>query len=256
MEEQYLRVLDVPPDATEQQIKRAYRRLAKRYHPDRSTDPLDHERFLEITEAYRFLTEPEFTPPPRPAYAPDSFAEEYERRRQAARHFAQHQAEERLRQRLAATLSVNRILMVIISLVAFTEFIFIIDYQLPPQTIASEVISVSYNLPAMTGLHSRVYFSERNFSADYENISRVQPGDQATIAITPWLGTILWVEFGASDSYQVKPAYGVYQGYRFFITWILILCSVFALLPMRSDNKVVAGAVVLLFFAFQLGLLW
>ena len=55
---------------------------------------------------------------------------------------------------------------------------------------------------------------------------------------------------------QEQAAYSIYQGYRFFITWILILCLIFALLPMQSDNKVVAGATVLLFFVFQLGLLW
>ncbi|MGB3779391.1 MAG: DnaJ domain-containing protein [Tunicatimonas sp.] len=258
MREQYLRLLDLPLSASEKEIKQAYRRLAKRYHPDRSADPAAHERFVEIAEAYQFLTEPEFTVPdaqPRNEYS-DPFAEEYERRRRAARLFAQQQAAELLRQRLAATLAVNRILMFVIPLVALTQLLFIVDHQLPPRVVPDEVVSVAYGQSAMTGLHAKVYFRQRTLSAKYENISRVRPGDEATIVTTPWLGIVLWAEFGAPDVYRVEPAYGVYQGYRLFITWILILCLIFALLPMRSDNKVVAGAVVLLFFAFQLGLLW
>lgn len=147
-------------------------------------------------------------------------------------------------------------MIVIVPLVALTQLLFILDYQLPPRAVPDEVVSVSYGQQAMTGLHTRVHFRQRALSANYENISRVQSGDEATVVTTPWLGIILWVEFGAPNSYQVKPAYGVYQGYRFFITWVLILCVIFALLPMHSDNKVVAGATVLLFFAFQMGLLW
>ncbi len=255
MKERYLRILHLPTGATEHQIKRAYRRLAKQNHPDRSNDPHAHERFVEIAEAYRFLTKPDFTPP-LPTHDRNHFDDEYERRRQAARQFADQQAEERLRLRLAAALRVNRVLVVVVSLVAVTELLFTLDHQLPPRAFLNRVTSVSYGHQAMTGQHVRVHFRRQVLSANYENISRVQPGDQATVVVTPWLRIILWVEFGAPNVYRVKPAYGVYQGYRFFITWILILCLVFALLPMRSDNKVVAGATVLLFFAFQLGLLW
>ena len=258
MRERYLRNLNLNSGATEQQIKRAYRRLAKQYHPDRSADPAAHERFVEIAEAYQFLTEPEFILPRTQSHSnySDPFAEEYERRRQAAYFYAQQQAAEQLRQRLAATLRVNRVLLFIIPLVAIVQLLFIIDHQLPPRAVPNEVVSLTYGQPAMTGLHTKVHFRRRKLSAKYENISRVRPGDQATVVTTPGLGIILWVEFGTPNAYRVEPAYGVFHGYRFFITWILILCLIFALLPMRSDNKVVAGAVVLLFFAFQLGLLW
>ena len=257
MRERYLRLLGLPLSASEKEIKQAYRRLAKQYHPDRSADPAAHDRFVEIAEAYQYLTEPEFVPPPsRPVYEASRFDEEYERRRQAAQFFAQQQAAELLRQRLAATLAVNRVLLLIIPLVALTQLLFMVDHQLPPRVVPDEVVSVAYGQPAMTGLHAKVYFRQRTLSAKYDNISRVQPGDQATVVITPWLSIVLWAEFGAPNVYRVEPAYGVYQGYRFFIIWILILCLIFSLLPMRSDNKVVAGAVVLLFFAFQLGLLW
>ena len=56
----YYRVLGITPDAAEKEIKAAYRRLAKKYHPD--THPGDAEcetRFREINEAYGILGDPE-----------------------------------------------------------------------------------------------------------------------------------------------------------------------------------------------------
>lgn len=49
-------ILGVPPTATPEQIKRAYRRLAMRWHPDRNDHPEATERFKEIRAAYDQLT--------------------------------------------------------------------------------------------------------------------------------------------------------------------------------------------------------
>ena len=54
----YYQVLGVPRDADEATIKNAFRRLARRYHPDTSTEPDGPERFREIAEAYGVLSDP------------------------------------------------------------------------------------------------------------------------------------------------------------------------------------------------------
>lgn len=54
----YYEVLGVPPNATEEQIRRRFRELARRYHPDVNRSPDAEHRFKEITEAYRVLSSP------------------------------------------------------------------------------------------------------------------------------------------------------------------------------------------------------
>jgi len=55
----YYKVLGVPRDATQDVIKAAYRRLARKYHPDVSREPLAELRFKEVGEAYKVLKDPE-----------------------------------------------------------------------------------------------------------------------------------------------------------------------------------------------------
>ena len=55
----YYEVMGVSRDATIDDIKRAYRKLARKYHPDVSKEPDAEERFKELGEAYEVLKDPE-----------------------------------------------------------------------------------------------------------------------------------------------------------------------------------------------------
>ncbi len=52
-------VLGVSANATDQEIKRAYRNLVKRYHPDRRSPEASHEAIAAINQAYDILSDPE-----------------------------------------------------------------------------------------------------------------------------------------------------------------------------------------------------
>src|SRR5262245_63459488 len=61
MKRDYYQVLGVPRTATDEDIKKAYRKLALRYHPDKNPENRHEaeERFKEIGEAYQVLSDAE-----------------------------------------------------------------------------------------------------------------------------------------------------------------------------------------------------
>ena len=55
----YYKILGVDRDATADQVKKAYRLLARKYHPDVSKEPNAEEKFKEVAEAYEVLKDAE-----------------------------------------------------------------------------------------------------------------------------------------------------------------------------------------------------
>ena len=58
MDKDYYKIMGLEPNASEQEIKTAYRRLARKYHPDISKEPNAEELFKEMGEAYETLRDP------------------------------------------------------------------------------------------------------------------------------------------------------------------------------------------------------
>uniref|UniRef100_A0A3B5K163 DnaJ heat shock protein family (Hsp40) member B5 n=1 Tax=Takifugu rubripes TaxID=31033 RepID=A0A3B5K163_TAKRU len=58
MGKDYYKTLGIPKGANEEEIKKAYRRMALRFHPDKNKDANAEEKFKEIAEAYEVLSDP------------------------------------------------------------------------------------------------------------------------------------------------------------------------------------------------------
>ena len=54
----YYEVLGIPRNATDEEVKRAFRKLAFKYHPDHNHDDQSGEKFKEVNEAYEVLSDP------------------------------------------------------------------------------------------------------------------------------------------------------------------------------------------------------
>lgn len=57
MIDNYYKILGVNKNSTDDEIKKAYKKMALKYHPDKNKNPDATEKFREISEAYQILTE-------------------------------------------------------------------------------------------------------------------------------------------------------------------------------------------------------
>ncbi len=65
----YYEIFGLTEAATKSEVKRAYRKLAMKFHPDRNPDPKAHRLFLDLTDAYQILMDDK--PVPQPAVNPN-----------------------------------------------------------------------------------------------------------------------------------------------------------------------------------------
>jgi DnaJ-class molecular chaperone len=57
MGKDFYSILDIDPETDRKEIRRAYIKLARRYHPDVTKDPDARDRFQEINQAYSILSD-------------------------------------------------------------------------------------------------------------------------------------------------------------------------------------------------------
>ena len=56
MKKDYYKILEISPSASKAEIKASYRKLAMKYHPDRNKSKQAHDIFINVNEAYAYLT--------------------------------------------------------------------------------------------------------------------------------------------------------------------------------------------------------
>lgn len=245
MVDHYLEVLGLRRGASSEEVKNAFRKLAKKYHPDINKSGLAKQKFIEVHEAYKFLLEAGTQPIPKPipSYNQTATPNPYEEWKERARAYAfekAREAEEEQRKILFKVYGFYNYLALIITLF---NLLLIVDYLLPSNvdkqslTGVYKVIETS-RYGRSTYRYNDFQFSEVRLRADiYE--SRALTGlKEAQITSTPILGTLLYARFDLpQETVDLEPALSVYRVFVYLIPIVFLLLTGYYVTNKNSHNK-------------------
>ena len=255
MRARYLAVLGLSFDASKRDIKAAYRRLAKQYHPDRSPSPEAAQQFALITEAYDYLLSPATPESSSADPLTDWRAEARERiRREKA---AQRQQQEVLLGKI------YRVLNYVMAVPTLLNLLLIVDYYAPATVQPEPVMAVEkVGVAAQPTDNDRQWQYDRVYFRMFEML--VDPGTaipladirEAQVTFTPILHTVKEASYQLKQQEEViTPVYNIYHVFGYLIPVMLIGILAYFWLPSRSEHRLTLAIVVLIIFFGQVGLL-
>ena len=152
----YYEVFGLTESATKSEVKRQYRKLAMKFHPDRNPDPKAHKLFLDLTEAYHILMDDSAVRPTRNIRDTNSTKTAAEQREERYRQGQERQRQFDRNRKLASERAFHNFtkgkrwkIFKISCIISFiVGIVLIIDFALPSRTENHIIISVdehSYN---------------------------------------------------------------------------------------------------------------
>ncbi len=259
MHNEYLEILGLKPGATKEQVKKAYRKLSKVYHPDISKDENAKDKFIEINEAYNFLT----TVGPRPHqetinynYSPKE--SEYDRWRREARARARKYAreQERLQQELIRNV-LKTFDWVAVAIVGF-NLILILDYQLP-KDIVSEPIQEAITIMNDKGYHRHDILKFDGFSMIFESgeVSAIDMEVPAQVLKTKILSYPMAAKLSVGGRVAVhEEYYGLFAVFGFIIPIVMLVAYLYKFTMKTLDTKLTLAIFMVILFLIQFSLLF
>lgn len=260
MRNEYLEILGLAPGASKAEIKQAFRRLSKQFHPDLNKYANAQERFIAIHEAYMFLTSAGPSPHnERVSYDYDPKKAAYAELRKRAQQYAWKRAQEAKRQHeLHLRLILDYFNYYAALLFLFNIFI-TLDYFLPKREIAGQVVSVHSPL-----LNSQYYHEERfqryhdirlenfNMRFDRDEARKIQNVREGLIVHTFLFRTPLYAVFTVNgEKITLAQVYGLYQVFGFLIPASLVILGLYRFSE-NLDFKTTLALLLILFSVIQL----
>lgn len=255
MQNQYLEVLELEPGATKAQVKSAYRRLSKVYHPDVSNDDNTKEKFIAINEAYKFLTavgpRPTTIRSSAPAYDYDVQNHAYDEWRRRAKAYAQQQTREAVRRQQILTKTLLKGFDVLLVVMVVFNILLIVDSHLPLVAIDND------------GREDQTIRRSRSHNYDILKVNdyvlRLRSGElddlrggvyqHAVVYATPWFDKPLFLDLEIHGrQYRFQQYAGVYGFFSFFIKVILLVALLYKVF-IRSLDSQLSIAILLLFLS-------
>lgn len=258
----YLQILGLTTGATEQDIKSAYRRLAKKYHPDINDNEEARQQFLIVTEAYKFLMDVG----PRPnqeyvSYDYNPYQEQYDQWRESAKSYARQRAAEEAANRQGLLEKIFSYFYYINLIVLAFNLLIVIDNFLPEQAHDDKVLAVSelhYRHSPYSGLvhmYDQVVF--KNFTLRVEkNAAKELKDNRAMIYTSPVLNFIKYAEVQLPGGLrELYPEYDIYYIFSLLVPLLFSFCVAYFFLSDRHVNKITVLVAISILALIQLAMI-
>lgn len=255
MQNRYLEILELRPGASKSEIRSAYRRLSKRYHPDVNKGEEAHEKFLEIHEAYKFLTEVG----PRPndqqtAYDYDPYAEEYSRWRERARAYAWQKMQEARQQKSELIQKILGKFKYVAGVIILFNSLLSIDYLLPRKEHLQRILGIDqiFDIRSRYYKYDEIHFE--NFTMRFEagEIILSNQYEQGIVQATPIFDKPMAVQITTEGSTHIyHQVYNIYRVFGVIIPGIFLLFLLYLILH-TPDHKLTLAIFMIFLFLTQL----
>ncbi|MCA6079057.1 J domain-containing protein [Fulvivirga sedimenti] len=240
----HLQVLGLQPNASQLEVKQAYRALSKKYHPDISRNSESSEYFLRVKEAYEFLERygTASYAPPRPAEDPRAKWREEAKARVKTRRY-----EEAMARRKQIETIVGGLTYVIFIILAFNVFLSI-DYLLPKRSYQpkSFIILQYQQTDVLKADDLKLEFPEHTFDTS-QGIRNLQ------ILFTRILNKPVGLDVTYEDGSDVfTPKVGTYAFFGFLIPFTFILALIYFKAGLSPENRLTLGIFIMIPFIMQI----
>lgn len=259
MQNHYLSVLGLAPGATKTQVKSAYRQLSKRYHPDVSKDENARDKFIEINEAYKFLTavgpRPVHIAASAPAYDYDTHSQAYDGWRRMAKEYARQQAREAIQRQQILTKSLLKGFDWLLVVIVLFNLVLLIDSHLPLVAYEGAEMADKQILKSRTAYYDILEVNDHTLHLEGGVLDDLRGGvyEHVVVYATPWLDKPQALGLKMYGRvYQFLQFAGVYGFFSFFIPSLLVLALVYKVWVRSLDSQLNIAICILFLAVFQL----
>ncbi|MDN5202966.1 J domain-containing protein [Fulvivirgaceae bacterium BMA10] len=259
MQNHYLAILELQPGATRQEIKAAYRRLSKKHHPDISQDPRAKERFIEINEAYKFLTDVGPYPGNQTVsydYNPQN--DEYNTWRRKAREHAWRMAKEAERRQNELIKSLLRTFNIVASIIIIFNLLLSLDYLLPWKEHDEKILQIKMGYETV-GRRLKVYkyddveFSNFKMRFVAREVIGLTQYEKAVVIATPIFRKPMSVKISAEGHINTHhQAFNIFQIFGYMIPLVFIVLIFYLFILKLLDHKLTLAIFMIFLFITQL----
>ncbi len=266
LQEKYLEVLDLQPGATMAEIKQAYAKLSKHFHPDNNKEDYAEERYIAVNEAYNFLIEvapvSKNTGEEEDISTTTAETEEYDKWRRQAKAYAKKRAKEveKMQQEMIRTLLMA--FQIFLGFVILFNAMLIADYFLPRHQSLQEIdefkrvkevavnskgdITSDYKFDQLVFNDCKVKFDETQ-NIDFASIQGLE------LFSTPIFKNPIEANIKFQNRQLIFTNIGnVYHvfGYVFPVALVLMLLYLFVI--KKLNQKLTLSLMIVVLFLFQL----